>query len=552
MSTSMPYPGLRPFRGDETDIFFGREEQADELLEKLEGSRFLAVVGPSGCGKSSLVRAGMITALEAGFMASAGAFWRVADMRPGSHPLKRLAAALFDALEGAWGEKTEDAVALLHATLRRGPLGLIEVLRDTPLPPQTNLLLLVDQFEEIFRYRERVDRDEADAFVAMLLDTASQREIPVYVVITMRSDFLGDCAVFPGLPAALNESQFLTPRLTREQSREAIVGPARVFGGDADPDFVNCLLNDMGSSPDQLPLMQHLLMRIWTHKQRETSTRFQHDGPSVEMQAKADGFRFTLADYEAAGGLAKALSNHADEVFEQLNDEQQKIGEVLFRCLSERGPEKRDTRRPVPLEVVAAVAGAPTGRVKEVVEAFRHPDCSFVTPAAGEPLYPNTVLDISHESLIRQWERLNEWVELEAKSAENYRFLEQTALLWKKRRAALWGTPNLENALAWKEMEKPTPTWAERYGGNFELAMDFLDASDRKRRDREAEEEAKRKQELAQAKALAEAQEKRAEAERQRAEKEAANVVRMRRMVTALVLGGLIACGAAIFAVYLS
>ena len=94
MSASFPYPGLRPFRGDETDIFFGREEQTDQLLEKLGHSRFLAVVGPSGCGKSSLVRAGMIAGLDTGFMAGAGARWRVAVMRPGSRPLRRLAGSL--------------------------------------------------------------------------------------------------------------------------------------------------------------------------------------------------------------------------------------------------------------------------------------------------------------------------------------------------------------------------------------------------------------------------------------------------------------------------
>lgn len=152
MTAASPYPGLRAFRRDESDVFFGREEHVDDLLEKLDQTRFLAVVGPSGCGKSSLVRAGMIPALETGFMVGAGARWRIAEMRPGSHPMKRLAQALSGApalgheLRGA----DRDADAFLLAELRRGPLGLVEILRDSPLPPEINLLLLVDQFEEIF------------------------------------------------------------------------------------------------------------------------------------------------------------------------------------------------------------------------------------------------------------------------------------------------------------------------------------------------------------------------------------------------------------------
>jgi WD40 repeat protein/energy-coupling factor transporter ATP-binding protein EcfA2 len=475
MISSLPYPGLRPFTREETDIFFGREEHTDELLEILGRSHFLAVLGPSGCGKSSLVRAGMLSALETGFISSAGARWRVADMRPGDRPLTRLAAALMGETALEHERQNEgDALAFLSATLRRGPLGLIEVLRETPLPPHTNLLVFVDQFEEIFRFRDKgtSHRDESDAFVAMLLDTAAQREMPVYVAITMRSDYLGHCAVFAGLPEAMNQSQYLTPRLTREQRQSAIVGPAKVFDADIEPTLTNRLLNDMGSDPNQLPLMQHVLMRMWQR---------------LEARPSASGHRvLTLADYEATGGLAMALSNHADEAWHELaTGEQRRIAEVMFRRLTERSADQRDTRRPAPLSEVAAVAGVSWEQVAEVVDAFRRPDRSFVTPRVGETLYPNTRLDITHESLISNWQRLDGWAQTEAKSAETYRLLEQSARRWKAGQSALWGTPDLDLALSWKQTEHPTAMWAERYAPAFDLAMTFLDES-KAARDRDA------------------------------------------------------------------
>jgi energy-coupling factor transporter ATP-binding protein EcfA2 len=165
-------------------------------LQRLHATHFLAVVGPSGCGKSSLVRAGMIAALGAGFMVAAGSRWQVAIMRPESCPMRGLAKCLIEQTTIGSGEPDKQiAAGFLEATLRRGPLGVVEALQETPLPPDTNLLILVDQFEEIFRFEREGGSDEADAFVSLLLDTARQREAPVYVVITMRSDFFGDCAI---------------------------------------------------------------------------------------------------------------------------------------------------------------------------------------------------------------------------------------------------------------------------------------------------------------------------------------------------------------------
>ena len=176
--TPHPYPGLRPFKREESDIFFGREQHVDQLLEKLGQHHFLAVVGTSGCGKSSLVKAGMLPALEAGFLAQAGAHWYVVDMRPGHRPMWALAESLLASQAfGATRGTEPESLALLNATLRRGPLGLIEALCETPLPERANLLVLVDQFEEIFRYRRDIDSQEADAFVALLVASARQREV---------------------------------------------------------------------------------------------------------------------------------------------------------------------------------------------------------------------------------------------------------------------------------------------------------------------------------------------------------------------------------------
>ena len=265
---SNPFPGLRPFEFNESLLYFGRDGQSEQLLRKLAASRFMAVIGTSGSGKSSLVRAGLLPALFGGFMASAGSDWRIALFRPSNDPIGNLAGAINDS--GLFGEKAESLQAtMIEATLRRGSLGLVEAVRQSRIGSHENVLVVVDQFEELFRFAQVAEseqyQNDAAAFVKLLLEASRQKEIPIYVVLTMRSDFLGDCSLFWDLPEAINEGQYLIPRLTREQRREAITGPIAVCNADITPRLVNRLLNDMGDNPDQLPILQHALMRTWNN-----------------------------------------------------------------------------------------------------------------------------------------------------------------------------------------------------------------------------------------------------------------------------------------------
>ena len=236
------------------------------------------------------------------------------------------------------------SIAFIEATLRRGPLGLIEIVRGAEALKDANLLVVVDQFEEIFRYRDRIAADEADAFVALLLASARQTEVAIYVVITMRSDYLGDCALFHGLPEAVSAAQYLTPRLTREDLELAIAGPARVFGGRVEPRLVNRLINDFGTDPDQLPLLQHALARLWNIVSPK---------PPV----------LTVEDYQAIGGLSAALSNHGDEILAELTPEQQRIAEIMFRRLSGTQDGRRDVRAPARIGEIARIAAVDPAEV---------------------------------------------------------------------------------------------------------------------------------------------------------------------------------------------
>jgi WD40 repeat protein len=502
-SLHQPYPGLRPYLQAESDLFFGRAEQVNRMLSRLEDNRFLAVVGSSGSGKSSLVRAGLLPALLQGYLLDTGTDWKFIVMKPGDDPFYNLAKeSVLKTTDHPDGRSPAD-IAYTQAMLSR-PNGFLDVVEENHLEEGTSLLLLVDQFEEIFRFRTRSadtplsqgerpiyeERNEAKAFVNLLLDTvtvASSTKRPIYVVITMRSDFIGGCEVFPNLPQAVSDSQFLVPRMTREQMQEAIEKPLLLFDCQAEPAMVNQILNDAESVPDQLPLMQHALMRTW-FKAKE------------RWGEKSTDRKLTLMDYEKTGRIFNALSDHLDEAWKTLTDPEKRLTQILFLSLCERNNEGQLVRRPVKLREVAEVAQVSSIEIPEVVKKFQKDERNFIVASPAGSLSNESLLDISHEALLRQWEKLRSWLEKELDSADGYKRLADDAARWKAGKADLLGGLDLEQAEEWrKNLHNPTPAWAKRYDAElaqkgvsrFDEALDFL----KKSKQRKLEEEEKREKE---------------------------------------------------------
>ena len=462
-----PFPGLRPFEAEEDHLFFGREKEIDELLRRLRSCHFLSVIGSSGSGKSSLVRSGLIPALYSGFMVKAGSSWRVSRLRPGEDPIGHLAESLStpDVL-GTNEELGSSNRILLEATLRRSSRGLVDAVHQARIPPHDNLLIVVDQFEELFRFRRSRQivnsRDEAVAFVKLLLEASRQDGLPIYVVLTMRSDFMGDCMEFPGLPEAVNSGQYLVPRMTRDELRSAINGPVAVGGGEIAPRLVLRLLNDLGDDQDQLPVLQHALMRTWEHWQQNPQS----------------GEAMDIPNYEAVGTLREALSMHAEEAYQETGTGRgQVIAEKIFKALTDTVSDQRGVRRPTSVHELAAVCEAPVSEIVQVIEIFRRHGRSFLMPPPAVELNERAIIDLSHESLMRCWTRLIAWAEEEKVSAGYYERLSQAASWFTQGLAGLWRNPELELGLQWKQKNQPTAAWAQRYDEHFDRAMQFLNRS---------------------------------------------------------------------------
>ncbi len=488
VSAARPFPGLRPFAYQDHDYFFGREDQIFALYRLIDRNRFIAVVGSSGCGKSSLVRAGLMPMLDAEAGGRGGHNWLWREMRPGDAPLGRLTGLLAGLAEDDDPIIASARRERVAAHLRRSSFGVAEALTEVGGLGDRSLVLVIDQFEELFRYSpwgtgasgdgaENVRaREAATKFVQLLLEATRTPEHKLHVMLTMRSDFIGDCARFHGLPEAVSATQYLVPSLTRDQLEEVVCKPVEMAGAEIEPELVERLLNDCSTELDQLPVLQHCLLRLWEEAGRQPAGA-----------APAATRRLTTEHYRRIGGFAGALSQHADELLRDLAGPKLQLAvEQTFRAVSELDKEGRATRRALRFAQLLAETGVEESELRRVLDRFRADDCSFLVPPHFEVprIEPSTRIDVGHEALLRRWEKVSGhgsdvgWLSDEQQAGQRYRGLLAIA----EGEGATLPAHLVEERWRWWYSRPHTPAWAERYGGGFERVNRLLRASKARQR----------------------------------------------------------------------
>ncbi len=481
MSTSfdilakMPFPGLRSYEPEEKEMFFGRERQLDELLRKIRSNRFLAVVGNAGSGKSSLTKASLVPKLMEGFAGQAGQSWRISICTPGTNPIGNLATQLAQRNVLHSDEKMDpNYPSVIENTLRRSSLGIVEAYKSADVHKE-NLIIIVDQFEEIFRFSKKNSSNQEDAatYVNLLLNASRQRDVPIYIVLTMRSSFIGNSTDFRGLPEAINDGQFLIPRMKTEELKKVIISPIKATGATMDQDLINRIVNDMGEDFDDLPVLQHTLMRTWDNWVEDCD-------PNLPIGIK---------HYESVGGLKNALSIHVEEAYKTLDSkEKQIICERLFRALCEKGADGNATRRPASVREIVQVTGTSIASVVPVISTFSKSGRLFLLAPEASDIEEDTIISIAHESLISKWERLSSWSDEEYESADMYSRMSAAAALYMEGKGGLWHDPELTLGLKWFDPEKydsahpdrlpPNIAWSQRYNTMFDDSIEFLKKSE--------------------------------------------------------------------------
>ncbi|MBP7686462.1 MAG: SUMF1/EgtB/PvdO family nonheme iron enzyme [Thermoflexales bacterium] len=447
-----PTPGDPPFKGlqyfDETDadLFFGREELSAQLAARLRPETFLAIVGASGSGKSSIVRAGMIPALRRDHP-----HWQIHLITPTAHPLKELATSLTRTAESVTAAAT--LIDDLMRDARSLDLAAARALKTSN--PGERLLLVVDQFEELFTTCK--DEREQRAFVDNLMHAvASTTSGPVIIVITLRADFYAPCARFDLLRQALEQHQAYIGPMTEAELRRAIETPAQRAKWQFQPGLVDLMLHDVGREPGALPLLSHALLATWNRRRRRT---------------------LTLEGYREAGGVNGAIATTADEVVRSLSPDSQAIARQIFLRLTELGEGTQDTRRRATLNELISRPQLQS-QVETVLKTLA--DARLVTT-------DQNTTEVAHEALIREWPLLRGWLDEDREGLRLHRQLTDDAQHWialQRDEGALYRGMRLSQILDWQR-NTPTSELNER-------EAEFIKAS-QTRRDRDVDAERERR-----------------------------------------------------------
>jgi energy-coupling factor transporter ATP-binding protein EcfA2 len=535
-NTFCPYPGLRPYTEEESVYFKGRDEHIVAISKMLETKKFLMVTGASGDGKSSLIFAGVMPYARAGLLKANYNNWTLADFRPERSPLENLSKSVSSALKLDYDHVSQE--------LQFGFSALIDLYKESNYYEDftkeewlsagddakkkrkrecANLLILVDQFEEFFTNKENYIKgnpsDEAQNVVNLLLETANiaqANDIPIYIICTMRSDYIGQCASFRNLPEYIGHSHFFVPRLKRQEIRQVIEEPALLSGIEINSGLIEVLINSISDGFDQLPLLQHALHQIWSMAIQENGTmsliHFAKIGGinkkilSESDQQIYDKWLLNQPEYKLnylkKSGLGNTLDLHANELYEtayllsknnlspDFTEEKVKIIiEKTFQCLT-KIDDGRGVRNRMSVNEIRNILNESNVTLQEfssVINIFRTQGNTFINPfifnEEDEALSDQTILDITHESLIRNWDKLKEWAVEEDKSFQTYIDFKKQLDRWntnEKSRGYLLPIGPLTHFEEWNSKANINKFWIKKYESQLyteEIAQDFIENS---------------------------------------------------------------------------
>lgn len=460
-----PFIGLRPYKTEEKEIFFGRERQVYDLLTLLQSNRIIALLGPSGCGKSSLITAGLIPEILAGQNGLVGKEWAYTIFRPGSNPIANFSHAISkNNLLNPSIQAPSDEALRLENIFRNSNKGFINYYKDSEIAQKKNFLIVIDQFEDIFKYPPEREGD-ITCFIDNLLRIDHEPNLGVYVIFSLRNEYLGNLFPFRRLQEYLNEFQYSIPRLRRSDIEEILNKSSKISGFHFDKNTIDYLHRSLGNDPGKTAHLQYLLYRTLINNQHGSLSE---------------------TSFENMGGFSNCMALHLNKNYIQQPDEIKLIIEKLIKTISNID-EMGAVKRPKKFKDLVKLCECTPSQLVSAITFFNNPEHEFLSQippvfsnnatAKNPSLYNDDLIDINYPEFFKTWDLFHEWIETERESKEMYLRLVSDAQRHESGASGLLKPPELYIFQKWFETQNPSNIWANQYHPNFQKAISFLNKS---------------------------------------------------------------------------
>jgi energy-coupling factor transporter ATP-binding protein EcfA2 len=469
----IPFAGSRSFYESEQSTFYGRIKQVDDVLLLLHKHKFIALTGQNGSGKSSFLNSGLIPALKMGHNGLAGKEWVICKTRPGQAPIRNLAYALSENdLLNPTIRSTPEQHLWIEKKLKEGISGLEAVYRQSEIFGKKNLMIVIDQFEDLFlntvRYNNAAALNEdTNQYINAITGANFAEEIAVYVVIALGAENIIDISPYRRLQDLLNQGQYLLPRISGVDLKRIILNPLVGSKISVTPESIDSILTQFSSDMRLLPNLQFLLYKTW----------------SVVKDQDMEDIIIQPDDLANVGNLQHCFATHLESHYNNLDDRGKQVFEKLFKALVSAESLGKMTQ-PQTLAHLSSICESsleeistlllPISQGEEMFLEILPPDISMNTGNRNLQLHKNSLLFIKNENIFFYWERFRDWLVQEEESRDIYKRLVTDQLRYDAGKTALLRPPDLDFLWKWYQINKPTKIWGDNLVKGYQNAIDYL------------------------------------------------------------------------------
>jgi len=488
MSTAAILPGLSPFTAAQQKLFLGRKRQVDDLLGIMQSSRFIGIVGQAGSGKTSLIQAGLIPALERGFDGLAGKKWAIAYCRTGVTPIENLAAALAE--ENVLVDEEKSSLALqqeIVGEIRKDHSGILRVASQKESLQHKNLLIILDQFEDIFQFealsKMRYEQWELDISLLFnnLARAVAAAKAPIYVLIGLRSSFLPRMYNYRSIQDYLNAGLYALPLLRQDDLKQIIHGSLKENNILLTEEAAFFLEKGYDQNAHNLPFLQLCLQRLV--QKRSMALPLQTGKEEHSTLSRGTEATIDINELSEWGDPTQGVAASLEKFYSQQLAHDQVLMQQLFKLITRPGTLP-DIQEPRTLKHIQEITEVPRSVLKRLLIEIQKAVPSvldYIQPFTHKTDYlhedsinDDTIINIGNTYLVYRWQRLLDWIHEERESRDTYLRLSERALLFEKGEAGYLIPPDLDVMLQWYSREMPKKVWANQFNSMYRLAIEYL------------------------------------------------------------------------------